>query len=148
MKPYTTHLPNSILIYSLALVTILLLGATVAMAQSQSVAELEINGLVIDETITKLGRDFYELFYARWNTPETSFQYTVYIREQVQPGQGTRISVLLNDNDIMSQVLQPREEMLRALASRAIQLTRYQISNYQQMAQQLESEDQSGSGIF
>ena len=48
----------------------------------------------------------------------------------------------------MSQVLQPREEILLALASRATQLIRYQILNYQQMAQQLENKDQYGSGIF
>ncbi len=111
-------------------------------------ARLEMNGLVIDETITKIGRDFYELFYTRWEAPPSAMGYTLYIKEQPQPGRGTRISVLLNDTELISQALQAREELLLAVATHAIKRAHYQIQHYEQMAQQLENKDQYGSGIY
>ncbi len=107
-----------------------------------------MNGLVIDETVTKIGRDFYELFYARWEAPSSSMGYTLYIKEQPQPGRGTRITVRLNDTELMTRALQAREELLLATATYAMRLARYHIQHYEQMAQQLENEDQHGSGIY
>lgn len=31
--------------------------------------DMEVDGLIMDETITKVGRDFYDLFYSSWSTP-------------------------------------------------------------------------------
>nr|WKN34042.1 curli production assembly/transport protein CsgE [Tunicatimonas sp. TK19036] len=115
---------------------------------SANEAGLEMNGLVIDETITKIGRDFYDLFYTHWDAPNSQVDYTLFIKEQPQPGRGTRISVLLNETELMSQMIQPRQELLLAVASQAVQLAQYQIYHYEQMTQQLENEDQYGSGIF
>jgi curli production assembly/transport component CsgE len=116
--------------------------------QFEEVAGLELNGLVIDETITKIGRDFYELFYSRWEAPSTTVNYSLYVREQPQPGRGTQISVVLNDAELISQAIQPREEVMLAVADYAVQLAKQQILREEQMAQQLENEDQQGSGIF
>lgn len=150
MKP--TILPNSLpSSHFIAAILMAITNLTAVAQMDNSLATdagLELNGLIIDETVTKLGNDFYELFYNRWQAPRSTLSYTLYIKEQMQPGRGTRISVLLNDNEIMSQVLQPREEMLLAMANQAVQLVRYQILHYQQMVQQLENEDQYGSGIF
>ena len=123
---------------------------TVAQHDLPATAEagLEMNGLVIDETITKMGRDFYELFYARWEPPTSSLGYTLHIKELPQPGRGTRISVLLNETELLRQAIQSREELLLAVANRAIQLAYYHIQHHQQMAQQLENEDQYGNGIY
>lgn len=111
-------------------------------------SNLEINGLIIDETMTKLGRDFYELFYSKWQAPPSSQDYTLYIKEQLQPGRATRITVMLNENVLMNQMLQPRREVLLALASKAVQIVQYQLFNYEKMIQALESEDQYGTGIY
>lgn len=111
-------------------------------------AGLEMNGLVIDETITKIGRDFYDLFYTHWEAPISKVDYTLFIKEQPQPGRGTRITILFKETELMSQMIQPRPELLLAVASRAVQLAQYQILHYEQMSQQLENEDQYGSGIF
>jgi len=150
MKPNISQPPLPSSYFMAVLLIVITIPTAVAQTDNSSATDagLELNGLIIDETVTKLGNDFYELFYNRWQAPKSTSSYTLYIREQMQPGRGTRISVLLNDNEIMSQVLQPREEMLLAMANRAVQLVRYQILHYQQMVQQLENEDQYGSGIF
>ena len=42
---------------------------------------MEINGLVMDETISKLGRDFYDLFFTKWDI-ETDVDYLLKIVEK------------------------------------------------------------------
>ncbi len=109
----------------------------------------EINGLVVDETITKVGRDFYEVFYSKWeaSTSEASpgqLSYTIFIKELPQIGQGSLVSVYMDDTELFSQPVQPRYDVIEAVAEYAVAL----VSNYEQMSQQLGNEDQQGSGIF
>ena len=153
---YSLYHQGQLLYHQVLLVGSFLIGVVLLPSQtlaqrdvaSAADADLEMNGLVIDETITKIGRDFYELFYAHWEAPLSRVDYTLFIKEQPQPGRGTRITLLFNDTELMTQMIQPRPELLLAVASRAIQLAQYQIINYEQMSQQLENEDQYGSGIF
>lgn len=109
---------------------------------------LTINGLIVDETVTKVGRDFYELFYSRWQAPASKQVYMIFVREQPQPGMGSRVSVYLNDTELFVQPLQPRYDIIEAYAEYAVRLVRQYVLEYQRMVQELENEDQSGSGIF
>ena len=108
----------------------------------------EINGLVVDETITKVGRDFYEVFYSQWEAPTSEASYTIFIKELPQLGQGSLVSVYLDDTELFSQPVQPRYEVVEALAEYAVTLVSSYIINYEQMSQQLGNQDQQGSGIF
>ena len=79
----------------------------------------EIGGLVVDETVSKIGRDFYQVFYSAWQEPANVRSYTVRVQEQPAPGLGTRV-VLLIDDEILGQIqLQPRYEVVEEMAQRA-----------------------------
>ncbi len=52
---------------------------------------------MLDETITKLGRDFYELFYGSWQVPPGAKRFTITISEQPSPSLGTIVNVRLGD---------------------------------------------------
>ena len=108
----------------------------------------EINGLVVDESIIKVGRDFYEVFYSKWQAPPAEMSYTIFIKELPQIGQGSLVSVYLDETELFSQPLQPRYEVVEAMAEYAVALVTNYLLNYQQMSQQLENQDQQGSGIF
>ena len=108
----------------------------------------EINGLVIDETITKAGRDFYEIFYSRWEAPATETSYTIFIKELPLFGQGSQVMVYMDDTELFSQPVQPRYDVIEAVAEYAVDLVTNYVTHYESVSQQLGNEDQRGSGIF
>lgn len=138
---------------SLLLTATLLAGFNVARAQSALVqteaeAVAEINGLVVDETITKVGRDFYEVFYRQWDAPLSEMSYTIFIKELPMPGRGSQVVIWMDDTEIFSQPVQPRYDVVEAVAEYAVGLVTHYVSNYEQLSRQLGNEDQRGSGIF
>ena len=88
-----------------------------------------ITGLVTDETRTKVGRDFYDAFYDRWQPPEKDFYYTVVVGEQPMPSLGTRVVVRLNQNVVFQTRLQPRSNMIDQAARRAVVLTQRRLQS-------------------
>ena len=108
----------------------------------------ELNGLVVDETITKVGRDFYEVFYGQWEAPASEMSYTIFIKELPMPGRGSQVLVYMDDTEVFSQAVQPRYELIEELAGYAVQSVTHYVANYESMSQQLGNEDQQGSGIF
>jgi hypothetical protein len=96
------------------------------------VYRLEIDGLVVDETLTKLGRDFYDLFYRGWHAPPDAVNYTITLAEQPVPNLGTRVSVRVNDEIAFSANLQPRYETIETAARRALYYTARALTNRRQ----------------
>lgn len=118
-------------------------------ASAESVElDMEVDGLIMDETISKVGRDFYDMFYSRWNAPKNAKNFTITIKEMVLPGLATQVTVMVNDNEVFKQRVQPRYDILEQMSNYAIQQTGRYLSNYEKMKSQLDGDDQSGSGIF
>jgi curli production assembly/transport component CsgE len=92
-------------------------------AVADGVARLEIDGLVIDETVTKIGRDFYDVFHSEWVAPEGIYNYTIRIQEYPVPTLGTRVVLLLNDEPLFQLQLEPRYEVVEDLARQAARFT-------------------------
>lgn len=88
-----------------------------------------ITGLVTDETRTRVGRDFYDAFYDRWEAPDKDFYYTVVVSEQPMPSLGTRVVVRLNQNTVFQARLQPRSELIEQAARRAVVLTQRRLQS-------------------
>lgn len=109
---------------------------------------LEIDGLIISQTLTKIGVDFYDLFYQRWTAPPTASGYEVRIEELPAPGFGTLIVVKVNETTVYQRVLQPRYDQLEASAVDAVSLIQRHVNNQQRLTQQLYEEDQQGTGIY
>jgi len=74
--------------------------------------ELMLTGFVIDETLTKLGRDFYSAFYRLWRTPDGAGFHTVRIVESPTPGRGTLVQVFVNDDVTYRTRVQPGSDPL------------------------------------
>jgi curli production assembly/transport component CsgE len=110
--------------------------------------DLEIGEMIFDETITKVGRDFYDEFFTDWSNPTTITDFSITIKERPVPGIGTQITVLIDDIEILKQFIRPNQEMIEMLAEYTVGLASQYLSNYQEIQSQLQSEDQSGTGIF
>jgi len=110
--------------------------------------DLEIGEMIFDETITKVGRDFYELFFNSWNNPTEIKDFSMTISEKPMPGIGTQITVTIDDREILKQFVRPNQEMIEMLAEYTVSLASQYLLNYQEIQAQLQSADQTGTGIF
>jgi len=110
--------------------------------------EMEIDGLIMDQTMTKVGRDFYDMFFSVWIAPPKARNYTITIKEMVLPGVATQIIVSVNETEVFKQRVQPRYEVLEQMSKYANQKALQHLNNYEKMKAQLDDEDQQGSGIF
>lgn len=116
--------------------------------QNQS-DDIEIGGLIIDDTRSKIGRDFYEFFYGKWVEPKDSDAFSVIIKElPATRGRASRIAIELDGTVVVERLVQPRQEIIEALAQQAVNIVQQQLSRKKQLNKELESPDQSGSGIF
>lgn len=116
--------------------------------QAMDPLDLEIGEMVFDETITKVGRDFYELFFNTWSNPTQIKDFSITIKEMPMPGIGTQITVLIDEIEILKQFIRPNQEMIEMLTEYTVGLASQYLINYQEIQAQLQNEDQSGTGIF
>lgn len=91
---------------------------------------LDLGGFVLDETRSKMGRDFYNLFYQHWQPPRNASNFTIAISEQPTFGRGSQITIKLDYTEVFSARLQPRYEFIEALSKQAV--TRCQRAVQQQ----------------
>ncbi len=107
-----------------------------------------IGGLVIDHTISALGRNFVYLFNQDWNPPASLGSYTVVIEEKPMPTLGTLIFVKVNGNYVFKRFIQPRYSTIREAAREAAGIALGYAENYKQIEKQLDGEDMKGTGIY
>lgn len=110
--------------------------------------EIEIDGLLVNDTKTKTGRDFYDLFYSGWEAPINAKNYSITISEKPFRLTSTMIVVSINDNVVYQGILQPREDLIEALSEEAISITHDYLLNYEEITKQLNGDDLAGSGIY
>lgn len=72
-----------------------------------------IKGLVSDHTKTKIGRDFFDIFYSSYNLSTDKFPFLIEIIEMPSMGRNSLINIVVEDNIIYSFRLDPSEEFLR-----------------------------------
>jgi hypothetical protein len=89
---------------------------------------MEVDGMVLDETISKIGRDFYNVFYQYWSGPKNAYNYTITIAEKPAPSLGTIVTVKVNDTFTYQSRLQPRYELIEEAGKAAV---RYSYSHLQ-----------------
>lgn len=111
-------------------------------------ADVEIDGLLFDETKTKSGRDFYDYFYRDWQAPPKAKNYSIYISEKPYRLTTTQIEIKINETLVFQSFLQPRGDIVEMLAQQAVARTTLYLQNYEAILKQLEGDERSGSGIF
>jgi len=111
-------------------------------------ADIEIDGLLFDETKTKSGRDFYEQFYSVWKAPADAKNYSIHILEKPYRLMTTLVEIKINETTVFQSFLQPRGDIIEQLAQQAVAQTQLYLANYEELMRQLKGEDQSGTGIF
>lgn len=97
--------------------------------ESERQLMLEIDGMVHDETRSKVGRDFYDVFYTYWQSPPQANNFTIRVSEQPSPNLGTTIYVEVNHTETFRMRLQPRYEMIQEAGKHAVRQTYSHLQN-------------------
>ena len=107
----------------------------------------EITGLIIEETMTKIGYEFYENFFIHWEAPKEIKDYNIFIDERASPLWGSWIQIKVDTAMVWSTVLKPRSEEIEEAAKQAVEVTKEFLSRYEEYKRELEGPDMVGSGI-
>lgn len=83
-------------------------------------AEVEIGGLLLDNTVSRFGREFYYQFSQLWPDIPHTQGINVAIKEQVVPRAGTRLTVHMNNQIIYVTYMGRRQSPMEERVEQAI----------------------------
>lgn len=120
--------------------------ATKDEAEAEEILMLEISGLIFEETMTRIGYEFYEYFFLFWEAPEVEVkEYNILISEIASPIWGSWVKVNVDETTVWSKMLRPRSEEVEDAVKEAIEATKQYLNNYAQY--QFQTEDMVGTGM-
>lgn len=85
-----------------------------------------LRGMVIEDTKTKAGGDFYDLFYSYYLSQNINGEKIVKIEEKLAIANNTQIQVVVGDDVVMQFIMNPRSQYLTSMAEQAI----YRVNFY------------------
>lgn len=88
--------------------------------------DYSLKGLVIDNTKSKIGKDFFESFYAQYNQLPAQFAFVITVAELPSFGRNGVINIDVGDNTVHSFRVVPNDDYITAQT----QFSLRQINNY------------------
>jgi hypothetical protein len=76
--------------------------------------DLEIGGLLVDDTISRIGHDLFDAFNRSWK-PIEGARYNIAFGEKIDPIRGSLLSVQLNETVIFEGFMTPRQDAINDL---------------------------------
>ncbi len=77
-------------------------------------SEFVLKGIVLDEVITKIGKDFHDYFYQAYNSSGNKYPFIIVIKEKPYFGRSSIISVEVDDKKVIQFYSKPDEEYLKS----------------------------------
>lgn len=78
-----------------------------------------LSGIVINRTVTVLGRDFYQFFSAAWREQPDGSRYTVSVHERPTAQRGSEMWVQYGQQRVFHAYLSPQRSAARPVSRRA-----------------------------
>ncbi|GAA3771187.1 CsgE family curli-type amyloid fiber assembly protein [Flavobacterium ginsengiterrae] len=89
--------------------------------KSLPVDGIEMIGIVANDAKTKLGNDFYDMFYAQYSKLKVHTTKIVTVQEELTFGRTTKITILVDGEIIEEFISRPEEDFLKYMADSAAQ---------------------------
>lgn len=106
-----------------------------------SISLAQVEGLIIDKSRTKIGRDFYEILYLSLEAKlEEKAIFNITVDEFVDPQFGSRISVSINENIIYQNFVSSRMEDIEEKVNEATETIIFFLINWKEYERYLEEE--------
>lgn len=84
-------------------------------------SDFELKGIVVDEVLTKIGKDFHDYFYQEYLTSGSLFPFIITIKEKPYFGTSSIISVEVDDQLLFEFMSKPDEEYLKSGVKASLQ---------------------------
>jgi len=84
-------------------------------------SDFEIKGIVVDNAITKIGKDFFDYFYQSYNSSGVKYPFIITIKEKPYFGRSSIISVEVDDRKLIEFNSKPDEDFLRSYVRQTLQ---------------------------
>lgn len=81
---------------------------------------IELKGIIVEDTKTKPGRDFYRLFYSLYTKNNINGNKVVKIKEVLALGRNTKIEIIVGDDNVFSFFVRPSLDYLTKMNDYAI----------------------------
>ena len=79
-----------------------------------------LRGIVIEDTKTKPGRDFYRMFYSSYLSNNINGEKVVTIKETLAIANNTKIEITVGDQKVVEFFLRPQNDYLQNMASESL----------------------------
>ena len=90
--------------------------------------EFVLRGIVVDEVITKIGKDFHDYFYQGYRASGVQHPFVIILKEKPYFGRSSIITVEVEDQKIFEFMSKPDEEFLKIAVKQSLQnLNQYAI---------------------
>jgi len=94
---------------------------TANLAQSQALQDLDA-GVVVNQTLTMVGQDFYQFFVAAWRDKPLSERYSVSVHERPSARLGSQVWVEYANRRMFQTFLPPARARLRQAGEEAVEV--------------------------
>jgi hypothetical protein len=84
-------------------------------------SDFELKGIVVDEVLTKIGKDFHDYFYQEYLTSATQYPFIITIKEKPYFATSSIITVEVEDQVMFEFMSKPDEEYLKSGVKASLQ---------------------------
>ena len=99
---------------------------------------IEAEGLVLDQALTKLGHDFYDLFYSAFEAPPGSTSFTVLIGERPGRGNSSLVVLTVDEQELLEAPLPTRLDQMEELVAETVSIAQGYLAEAQRVSSLLE----------
>lgn len=118
--------------------------ATCLYVTTCSAQDIEIDGLVINQTRTRMGSDFYRVFSQQWGQPSGFKGYNIVIKETPSVRQGSMYEITVNNRTVVRGRLLPKASDIDESVSQSIRRVQYHL--LMQLNKNVDNGDLRGDG--
>ena len=84
-------------------------------------SDFEIKGIVVEDVLTKIGKDFHDYFYQAYSNSGDQYPFIINIKEKPYFGRSSIITIEIEDQIIFEFFTKPDEEFLREAVKSSLQ---------------------------
>jgi curli production assembly/transport component CsgE len=82
----------------------------------------QFDGIVIDQTITRAGKEFYQIFSTNWHDQPLSERYTISVKEQPSARLGSQVYIVFGNRRIFQVQISPNRSQIKAASDAAVEI--------------------------
>lgn len=96
-----------------------------------------LRGMVVEDTKTKAGSDFYDLFYSLYLANNINGEKIIKVQEKLAIANNTQIQVLVEDEVLVQFIINPRSQYLRVMAQQTLVRVNYYFQKLRTTKEQI-----------